>query len=424
MEGFGPATPFARLVADRLSGDPFTLLDIGCSSGIDAMWRVFGEHLLAFGFDPNIDEIARLTADEALPGVSYVAAFVGVPACDRGAKRLRAQNYWSRNPWSRLSVARTMTRNADRFSAADNESKTKLNLWPEVRLANPDQPLILPAFLSDRGVTNVDFIKLDVDGPDFLILRSLVPLMNDMRVLGVGVEVNFFGTDEPDIHTFHNVDRLMRSCGFELFSLSTRHYSKAALPAPYEYVVPAQSKWGRPLQGDAIYLRDAAAPEHAEWAARAGAHKLAKLAALFSLAGLPDCAAEVLQVFGDNLAVLFDLNAGLDALVQQCSAEGLSYAQYLAEFDADADRFYPARRAAEPAPEQPKTVLLARLAEALAKASAAEVESRTRQAAEASAASARADVARLNELVSRLYASTSWRITAPLRALAAALRTG
>ncbi len=59
MEGFGPATPFARIVADRLGDSWFTLLDIGCSAGIDAVWRLFGDRLRAFGFDPNLDEIAR-----------------------------------------------------------------------------------------------------------------------------------------------------------------------------------------------------------------------------------------------------------------------------------------------------------------------------------------------------------------------------
>ena len=48
----------------------------------------------------------------------------------------------------------------------------------------------------------------------------------------------------------------MRQWGFDLFDLSLRRYSTGALPAPFEYDGPAQTIFGRPYQGDAIYLRD------------------------------------------------------------------------------------------------------------------------------------------------------------------------
>ena len=37
----------------------------------------------------------------------------------------------------------------------------------------------------------------------------------------------------------------MKSAGFELFDISFRRYSVAALPAPYAYIMPAQGAWGR-----------------------------------------------------------------------------------------------------------------------------------------------------------------------------------
>jgi hypothetical protein len=54
MEGVGLATPFAQLMANRLGDHHFTLLDLGCSSGIDPVWRIFGGRLRAFGFDPTL----------------------------------------------------------------------------------------------------------------------------------------------------------------------------------------------------------------------------------------------------------------------------------------------------------------------------------------------------------------------------------
>jgi hypothetical protein len=291
-------------------------------------------------------------------------------------------------------------------AAMDLEEKTEMNLWNQVPLADPANPVIIPSFLRERGIDDVDFIKIDVDGADFLILRSLAPMLDDAKVLGVGIEVNFHGSDDPEIHTFHNVDRLMKQLGFELFSLSTRPYSVAALPAPYQLTIPAQTQWGRILQGDAIYFRDAAALKHARWAQTVGAQKVIKLAVLFSLTRLPDCAAEVLLHFRSSIEHLLDVRAGLDALTAQCVPEGQpvpTYAEYIAAFEEDADRFYPARRVV-PVDAAPHEVP--------AGASGAETE------AQISADEA----ARLHREIVLLKSSRSWRLTAPFRTWGSALR--
>jgi FkbM family methyltransferase len=338
------------MVREALGEEWFTLLDIGCSGGIDAAWRGFGERLRAVGIDPNLDEIARLTAQETSPGVTYIPGFVGLPAHDEDAARLASGVFWSRNPWIRLSTWRTT---ALRASAQDltGRAATRLNLWPTTRLANRSRPVLIDALLAERGIDDVDFIKIDVDGPDFLILQSLTRVLRDCRVLGVGAEVNFFGSDEPDVHTFHNTDRLLRSHGFSLCFLSSRPYSLAALPARYLLDVPAQTEFGRPLQGDAIYLRDAVAPENAAWAAEASARKLLKLAALHEMTGLPDGAADILTNFRERLADLVPVDEALDALVSSVRYPDMpaTYAGYLSAFEADAPCFYPQPK---PAPAQ------------------------------------------------------------------------
>lgn len=347
MEGLGPQTLFAQLVASSLGDNHFTLLDIGCRAGIDGAWRVFDKRLRVFAFDPNISEVNRLTQSETNSEVVFVPQFVGVPLGDSDAARMRSGDFWARNPWHRLSVERTQEIRRSKSAPGSAEP-----------LADPDDALIIPLFLRERGVDDVDFIKIDVDGADFLILRSLVKTLEDAKVLGVGIEVNFFGTDDPDIHTFHNVDRLMKHNNFELFRLSTRPYSVAALPAPYQLGRPAKTAWGRVYQGDAIYFRDLAAVDQAAWALSAGAHKLMKLAALFSLTGLPDCAAEVLIRFRPLVEPVLDVRAGLDALVRQClppGAPAMSYPEYIAEFEADSVLFYP------PLNEAPESIAQSRV---------------------------------------------------------------
>jgi len=427
MEGFGQATPFSRLVAAALGDGAFTLIDVGCSSGIDSVWRVFSDHLRVFAFDPNIAEIERLAAQETLPGVQYVPAFVGVPSDTPGAELMRTGNFWALSPWSRLSIARTIQIEAAASERLNSEERTQRNQWTQVPLADPNAPVILQPFLQERGVEDIDFIKIDVDGADFIILRSLIPLLSEAKVLGVGIEVNFHGSDDPDVHTFHNVDRLMKSQGFELFSLSARPYSMAALPAPYQLSIPAQSEWGRILQGDALYLRDPAAPEQSQWAEAAGALKLLKLAAIYSLAGLPDCGAEVLLRYRDSLESTIDVQASLDALTTQCvpNDEGpLTYTQYMAEFEADGIRFWPkrkeeARRSVESSParnddesdDASRSSELTRLREEVAALKSASAPARTIE-----------ELTRLREEIAAVKSSHSWRLTAPLRGLVDSLR--
>ena len=78
MEAIRRDSPSARAIAAAI-GEPFTLIDVGCSGGVDRGWDLFGERLVAYGFDPGRHEIERLTAGETRPGVRYVNGFVGLP---------------------------------------------------------------------------------------------------------------------------------------------------------------------------------------------------------------------------------------------------------------------------------------------------------------------------------------------------------
>ena len=297
---------------------------------------------------PNLQDIERLNAGEAKhSGVEYIAAFVGPPLDDPAMAQMRARDFWAHNPWGRLSTARTLEIRAAEIAKSESSEKQRLNVWMNVPLADAERPVVLADFLRERTISDVDFVKIDVDGADFVILRSLEQILTDTKVLGLGIEVNFFGSDAADRNTFHNIDRFMRAAGFELFDLSVRRYSARALPAPYTYVTPAQGAFGRILQGDALYIRDLAAPEQAAFAAELPAGKLLKLSAIFAVFGLPDCAAEVLVRFRAEIAPVLDIDRALDSLVEDCTSKGLtapSYANYIQEFERDGPRFYPARR--------------------------------------------------------------------------------
>jgi hypothetical protein len=195
-------------------------------------------------------------------------------------------------------------------------------------------------FVAEAKLDTVDFLKVDTDGTDFEVLISAADVFASHRLLGVAVESNWAGRTNATENTFHNTDRFLRQHGFALFSVSVRPYSRRDLPAPFLHAAgPHPTRFGQPFQGDAVYLRDLAAPEQRELAGAYPLTKLAKLACLFELFRLPDCAAEVLNVFADRFAEAVDTELLLDALTPPLRGRALGYREYLAAFERDPELF-------------------------------------------------------------------------------------
>jgi hypothetical protein len=362
----------AQLFAAALDSEAFTLADVGCSGGVDSGWRVFGERLRAFAFDPGLDEIARLKAAEANPHIRYVAGFVGLP--DGHPLKNVAGEPWLVDPWWRLSACRTRqlqqaraeaaALQSDQAPQADQQDLMQRSLWHEAVLAEAAKTIVLPEFLDSAGAGELDFVKIDVDGGDFEILRSLTGALADWRVLGAMLEVSFHGGENEHCETFHNTDRFMRAQGFDLMALTTRPYSLAALPRPFQFPYPfgAQTTQGRPLQGDALYLRDFGHAHPGRDLSGFSDDQLLKLGALYALFGLVDHAAGLLLHFRERLGARLDIDAALDLMVQETQDSEpelwterrfATHADYIAAYEADDLAFYGANQRRYESSQQP-----------------------------------------------------------------------
>ncbi|MFI4999849.1 MAG: FkbM family methyltransferase [Reyranellales bacterium] len=329
-------TAFATLVARGLSTERFSLLDAGCAGGIDPRWRAFEPRLRAIAVDASRAECERLRSIERNSEIEYVAAFVSRSANGKVDLVTGQASPLILRIRERLSFMRTREIREARLTKATVEEKLRHNAWEMTELADPAAPVVLPDLLAARGWTDLDYLKIDIDGADFEVLQSFEGKFDQLGVLGVQLEVNFIGTDAGDEHTFHNTDRFMRRQGFELFRLDVRTYSSRALPARYIWPTPAETVFGRPFQGEAHYARDIDAPG-------LDAAKLAKLAAIFSAWGVPDMAAELLIARRTTFAPMFDVDKGLDLLAAQAQPDRshkLGYRAYLKSFEADRPSFY------------------------------------------------------------------------------------
>lgn len=456
IEGLLADCAFARLVGDSLRSETLKLIDVGCSGGLPQGFRVFGDRLSALAFDGLPDEAARLAAAEANPKVRYVAGFVGVPADSPLAARINGLGAWHNWPGGRYAFerqadlraakaeGRTPTTVEEYFRQIFVEQDWSTRPWagydtdyaadfgagtPVAPQAGPgpDGLIHLSAFVNGAGFEDADFLKLDIDGPDWEVLRASTDLLERPTLLGAALEVNFIGSHHANDNTFHNMDRLMREKGFHLAALSVRTYASAALPWPYLDVHPSMNFGGRPVQGDAVYLRDLGSRVYKDEAAALSDEKLAKSAALHAMFSLPDYAAEILLVHRERLSRLFDVDQALDLLalqVQENDPVKKSYRDYVAAFEAEEPQFFDlytrrntwmsnVLKAAAEAPELARRI---EAAEAAAEATASALRQALTQA-EADAERERHERRQAEARVAALESSTSWRLTAPLRAL-------
>ena len=337
MDGLVNSCPLLDYVAEMAQPGAFQLVDVGCSGGIDRQWRRLGRGLRAIGIDPDVGEIERLRAKERNPGVTYLNAFAGIAPNHPFAIKKAGKPDQDRNPWPRLSTLRYMELAYPKNKQVTDKEKRSANLWSGTRLADPESPVIVPEYLNSSGITSLDFLKIDVDGKDFEILHSFDQALTDLGVLGVCIEVRFWGSHDETDGAFHNVDRFLKARGFELFNLTIRRYSTAALPGRFSGRAPGATEMGRVHQGDAMYARDLGSSLYDDFAKPLTAEKILHLAVIFAIFDLPDCAAELVLRFRPLLTGRWDVDRMLDLLATQADRRLIrrpgSYLQHMERFE-------------------------------------------------------------------------------------------
>lgn len=331
------STLLQALVRSQAWASDLFLIDVGASGGIASYWSVFGDRLRAAAFDPLVAEVERLNREEHRPGVRYEAAFVGFPGFDGlFPPDLRADRVRTRNndPFPRVSAARAQALlSIDYVRDAYNRGAPA---------AVADRLVSLDEYLRPAEYRSVDFMKIDTDGHDIEVLLGAERLLTTGG-LGLLVEVQLHGAVHDRANTWCNIDRYLRGLGFSLFDIELYRYTRASLPGPFECDLPAQTHGGQILAGDALYLRDLADPAYPQKHPFevTGEHVL-KLAALFALFGLPDCAAELLVARSPLSAPATHL------LLDRAAADAGAgdYESHVAAFERDPRVLYPSRRAA------------------------------------------------------------------------------
>jgi FkbM family methyltransferase len=317
------------LVAEGLfPKDDLFLIDVGASGGIDPRWLIFRQHLRAVGFDPLVNEVRRLSTLSPSEKVSYVDAFVG-------AKNQAVPG----PPWPASDKARSCSNYS--FSRSSSVRATKLGAMDYVKEAyNRGQEVLFSSrritlddyFPSEqRGA--IDFLKIDTDGSDYQVLMGAKELLESGALLGITVECHFHGDVHEHSNIFCNIDRFLRGCGFSLFDLDVQRYSRAELPRPFLRNDPGPTLGGQAQWAEALYFRDLADADYAAmWSHSYDVAKQTKLACLFELFHLQDCAAELLLRNRAMFEAVLPVDRCLDLLTPGRGGQALRYQDHEREF--------------------------------------------------------------------------------------------
>lgn len=310
---------------------PLGLVDVGASGGIDNYWNVFDTCLRAFGFDPLVKEVERLNAISQNGNQHYYPYLVGYkrydeflpPSCQSPRRSL----------YARTSAIRAQKLTQREYVRSLNDQTGEGLLAKEL--------IELDEFFLRAHPMDVDFIKIDTDGSDYQVLLGAQELLARSPVLGVAVECQFHGIVHDSANIFSNIDRLLRGLGFSLFDIEVYRYSRAALPKPFVYRIPAQTMAGQVLWADVLYLRDAGEEGYeAAWSVTLTGLKILKLACLFEIFGMEDCSAELLVQYRDRLLNLVDVDTCLDLITPALQGATTSYVCYLEQFDTNPESFF------------------------------------------------------------------------------------
>lgn len=315
-----------HLVAKNAVKSHTVLVDVGCSMTYFRKLDPFRPRLRVFAFDPLLSEIERLKRD-APAHVTYEDAFIvsSEPPED----------------WNAPSNAKIF---ADRTAHVLWSRLVRHN--PRKDVFNAGQPLVYTkrkVTLDERfPETDVDFIKIDTDGHDFQVIEGAQRLLARKQLLGAYVEVRFHGRQSDKANLWRNVDRLLCENGLSLFSLRTSAYSRAALPGPLEEIKGGKGRYrpsgcGQLNWGDALYLRDLTDPSYQEtWGVKHAPEKYLKLAGLFDIFDLPDCAADLIKSNAAIFSAVGDCGEMLDILAREYRSA--CYSDYMNQFEEAAER--------------------------------------------------------------------------------------
>ena len=229
-----------------LLDEPIVVVDVGCRWGFADVWADFGDRCLSIGFDPDVEECARL--EQRYEGRKEVRVVpVGL-----GAQSGEATLYVTEERAGTSLYPST----PDAFEPHPAIAAGRVEYTTNVELETLDDWTVA------ESIGQVDVIKLDTQGSELDVLRGASRVLDATRAIEIEVEFNPLYQDQP---LFGDVDRFLREHGFVLWTLKHLcHYSQEGaftdwrLREHHWFDTYAADLWigaGQLFWADAFYVR-------------------------------------------------------------------------------------------------------------------------------------------------------------------------
>jgi len=256
-------------------------IDVGCSSGRPYQWERLGSALNYVGIDPLKNEIERLNNIKK-PNSKYIAGFLQIDGGSGRADDITSQFFNRTTAWKEIQ-------------SSYNVIATKYNsglevVLDETRVSVEDLLSLLPS-------RNLDLLKIDIDGDDYLAMNDFFKHGIGSELLLLDIESQFHGKPDDKGNTLWNIGALANKHKLHLYDLVVNRYSRSCLPSKFIYAFPAQTQYGQALWGDSLFIKDSID-------ANLPLANKVKLIALYEIYGLYDCAMETIR---DNQEALSEL---------------------------------------------------------------------------------------------------------------------
>lgn len=245
-------------------------------------WGIFAPNLVIYAFDADADACEIANADLASRQVNWTEKHIPLALSDTGGE---ATLYVTQHPMC-SSLFPPNEAYISRFS--------ELIEYMSLDFTIDIETTTIEAFCQKEGITEIDFLKVDVQGADLKVLQGAKEILESC-VLAIQAEVLFceLYQNQP---LFGDVDRFLREREFTLFSLPVAFRHRQVSPIVSE-INPGQLLWG-----DAVYIRDLLEERVREEFKIPD--KILKLACIADILNFPDYALELLEYltlkFGKN----------------------------------------------------------------------------------------------------------------------------
>ena len=247
-------------------------IDVGCSSGRPYQWERLGSALHYVGIDPLKNEMTRLS-NLREPNSRYVAGLLNVDGGSGSADEMTMHFF------NRTSAWKEMQSGYDQIATTFNSGLEVV--VDETKVSVEDLLALLPS-------RNLDLLKIDIDGDDFLAMNQFFKTGIESELLLLDIESQFHGNPDDEGNTLWNIGKLANQNKLHLYDLEINRYSRNSLPSKFVYEFPAQTHYGQALWGDALFMKDSIDDSLSL------VNKI-KLIALYEVYGLYDCAKETIE---------------------------------------------------------------------------------------------------------------------------------